>query len=905
MARKKVIKISGKAAEKDADVKAGLPADAVIRHGIWGLVYASVGALLFISMFFYSPAQFMDARNTHLLGPYLGTSLAYGIFYLFGRITAFMFPAAVCYIGIAKLTNKPLRLKLLLFLAALTLEACLMLAVSHLPALHESGLAATADKVNSNCAGLFMVNALVPLFGGRVFGPYFITSVLMAITVMVGLRVRPQAVAAAVSKWFAALLAWVKRAFTEVKVGIENSPDIRKDAPPEPSVEVDNKPVEDDKKAPSKKRKEKSPAAEPPPSADSEGSENQDSAASAAAAVNDVNTNVNNGESVERKPTIEEEMERIRGRVKISAIETAEIVPVLEDAVIPNYTDNENEAGQAEISTDTEGGASEDNEAAGGEDSTDGEDSTEDDEELTDSGGDGSYKGESGDTDDDVVVDVFRKPSKPYVLPPPDVLPDPPPLSGMTDKDAIYRNSAILEKTLKSFGINGEVNHVSPGPVVTRYEMAIEAGTRVSRVENLQKDISLAVGGLPVRIQAPIPGKAAIGVELPNQERQNIYFKRILTSEAFKKSMATDDIPVVIGSNISGGDCVTDIAKTPHLLIAGTTGSGKSVCMNSLICSMLMTRTPEELRLIMIDPKVVEMANFADIPHLLAPVVTEPKEAVKALQWGVNEMERRYRLLGKSGAKKLETFNKRVKNGELADILDEAENKPLPLVVIIIDELADLMMTASKDVEALIMRITQKARAAGIHLIVATQRPSVDIVTGKIKSNLPSRIGFRTVQAVDSRTILDRVGAEKLLGLGDMLFLRNGAPDIERYHGAYISEEEVEAIVSDIRAQGVETEKIESFHDVVTGDEDGDGGGGVGGGDADDGKRDSLFADAAQLVVSTGLGSTSQLQRRLNMGFARAGRVMDQLERAGVVGPSKGSKAREVLMMAEDLADII
>jgi len=893
MARKKVVKTSGKTTENDAEAKAGPPADAVIRHGIWGLIYASTGVLLLISMLFYSPAQFTDTQSTHVLGPYLGTSLAYGMFYLFGRITAFMFPAAVCYIGIAKLTIRPLRSKLLLFLAALTLEACLILAVNHLPALNAGGLAATAAKVQSNYIGLFMANALVPLFKGRVFGPYFITAVLMAITVMVGLRIRPQAVAAAVSKWFIAVLAWIKRAFTEVKVGIENSPDIvnEKEPAPDTPVDDDKKAVDDNKKTPSKKKEKKTPADAPPPESGSANPENADSPVSTDAPAGDANTNAaNDSEIADKKLTIEEEMERIRGRVKIGSIETAEVEPVLDDAVIPNYTGDENGDVSAESSTDADSDTSEDAEGVDG-----GDDVRE--------GGDDDYEDDGDDIGADVKVDVFSKPSKPYVPPPPDVLPEPPPLSGMTDEDSIYRNSAILEKTLKSFGINGEVKHVSPGPVVTRYEIALEAGTKVSRVENLQKDISLAVGGLSVRIQAPIPGKAAIGVELPNQERQNIYFKRILTSEVFKKSVTTADIPVIIGSNISGGECVTDIAKTPHLLIAGTTGSGKSVCMNSLICSMLMTRTPEELRLIMIDPKVVEMASFADIPHLLAPVVTEPKEAVKALQWGVNEMERRYKLLGKSGAKKLETFNTRVRNGELADILDEDENKPLPLIVIIIDELADLMMTASKDVEALIMRITQKARAAGIHLIVATQRPSVDIVTGKIKSNLPSRIGFRTVQAVDSRTILDRVGAEKLLGLGDMLFLRNGAPDIERYHGAYISEEEVEAIVGDIKAQGVETEKIESFNDVITDDDESEGGGG--GGDFDDGKRDSMFADAAQLVVSTGLGSTSLLQRRLGMGFARAGRVMDQLERAGVVGPSKGSKAREVLMMAEDLADII
>jgi len=880
MARRK----TGK--DNDGDKpKTGL--DRVIIQGIWGLIYSSIGVLVLIAMLFYSPGQLSDSANSvHILGPYLGTSLALGMFYMFGRVTAFAFPAAVCYIGVAKLTGRRLRWKLLLFLAVLTVELCLILAVKHMPALSAGGLAAAVDKIGSNYLGLFIVNLLVPLFKGRTFGPYFITAVLTAITLMVGLRIKPQSVFQLAAKWFTLLMAWIKRAFVEVKAGIEESPDIRSERPP-----ADNAaPAADSKKPSSKKRDKKtipipavltSTGEESPVPAELVVDDNVGAAAPGRPPSSQGGA-ADNEEAPGKELSIDEEMEKIRERIKIGSIETAEVEPVLEDAVIVDYTiDN--------------GDSSVEGDAQFADSSVDGDPDY--GEVPDDGGGSDGFDGSGG----DFKVDVFKKPSKQYVPPPASVLPDPPPLSEMTDEEAILRNSVTLEKTLNSFGIRGEVIHVSPGPVVTRYEMALEAGTKVSRVVNLQNDISLAVGGLPVRIQAPIPGKAAIGIELPNPERQNIYFKHVLTSEAFKKSKDTFDIPVVIGKNISGGEYVADIAKTPHLLIAGTTGSGKSVCMNALICTMLMTRTPEELRLIMIDPKVVEMANFADIPHLLAPVVTEPKEAVKALQWGVNEMERRYKLLGKSGAKKLETFNERVRNGELAEILDEVENKPLPLIVIIIDELADLMMTASKDVESLIMRITQKARAAGIHLIVATQRPSVDIVTGKIKSNLPSRIAFRTVQAVDSRTILDRVGAEKLLGLGDMLFLRNGATDIERYHGAFISEKEVEAIVNEIKAQGVETEKIGSFHDVI--DDENGGGGGEGGAYGGDGERDSMFFEAAKMTVQIGQGSTSLLQTRLKIGFARARRIMDEMEQAGIVGPSKGGKVREVLISPADLAD--
>jgi len=495
------------------------------------------------------------------------------------------------------------------------------------------------------------------------------------------------------------------------------------------------------------------------------------------------------------------------------------------------------------------------------------------------------------------------EPAKPYVIPSPDIIQDPPPRKDMVDEETIYRNSDILEKTLMNFGVESKVVCVNPGPVVTRYEIELAPGVKVGKVVNLHDDISMAVSGQKIRIQAPIPGKSAIGIEQPNPTRQTVYFKNVLQSDAFRKSTA--DIPVVIGTNISGAPYVTDIAKMPHVLIAGQTGAGKSVCINSLVCSMLMTKMPEELRLIMIDMKKVEFACYADIPHLLAPVVTEPTEAVKALRWGVMAMEWRYKAFQNVKAKNIETFNERVAADMPDGVLGKADNKKLPFVVIIVNELADLMMTAGKDVETQIMRIAQKARAVGIHLIVATQRPSADIITEKIKANLTSRIAFKTIQAVDSKTILDCAGAEKLLGMGDMLFLRNGATDIERFHGSFISEEDVEKITDEIRSQQVNVDKIESFGSIIGDDDENGDGGDNDGGSSGGGKRDELFAEAAQVVVSIGQGSTSLLQRRMNIGFARAGRLMDQLERAGVVGPSKGSKVREVLMRPEDLADII
>ncbi len=491
-----------------------------------------------------------------------------------------------------------------------------------------------------------------------------------------------------------------------------------------------------------------------------------------------------------------------------------------------------------------------------------------------------------------------KRPAQPYQIPSPDILTDPPQESTSVDTQHIHETSEVLERTLLNFGVEGKVVNVSPGPVINRYEIELAPGIKVSKVVNLQDDISLAVGGLRIRIQAPIPGKSAVGIELPNPQRDLVYFKHVLTSEAFRRGKAK--LPVIIGKSISGAPYVTDINRMPHLLIAGQTGSGKSVCINCIICSLLMTKTPEELRMIMVDPKKVELAAYEGIPHLMSPVVTESKEAVKALQWGVIEMERRYRLLAKVGARDIESFNNRVAQGKIPEgVLDEKQNKPLPFIVILVDELADLMMTASRDVETQIMRVAQLARAVGLHLIVATQRPSVDIITGPIKANLTSRIAFRTIQSTDSRTILGHVGAEKLLGMGDMLFLRNGAPDIERFHGAYITEEDVERLVGFIREQYVEVEKIESFEKAVPDPGSASRTGGQGGG------HDELFPEAARVIVEMGQGSTSLLQRRLKLGYARAGRLMDELEQAGIVSAQEGTKMREVLIRPDELEQIL
>ncbi|MCL1946158.1 MAG: DNA translocase FtsK [Chitinivibrionia bacterium] len=513
-----------------------------------------------------------------------------------------------------------------------------------------------------------------------------------------------------------------------------------------------------------------------------------------------------------------------------------------------------------------------------------------------------------------------------YIRPNPSVLPS---FTIAGQNDNKRRNDEISKQLidiLEEFNIKDcKVVAVNPGPIVTLFEIEPGKGVKISAFEGLEKDIGVKIGGKSVRIDT-IPNKTTIGIEVPNENRETVFFKEILMSQTFQNSKMK--LPVIIGKGTTGEPLVEDIAKMPHILIAGQTGSGKSVGINSFIASLLFCRTPEELRMIMIDPKKVEMACYEGIPHLAIPVVTEVENAVKALECAVKEMMYRYDLLKKVGSKNMDSFNEKFDNGELSqylksDILQEKEYKRMCYIVIIIDELADLMMTAGKDVETYIQRIAQLARAVGIHLIVATQRPDVKVVTGNIKANLPSRIAFRVMSYTDSRTIIDHKGAEQLLGNGDMLYLKNGAPKIVRYHGAYISEKDVENLVEDIKKQHYSCENMPSFEisedlyedNDVTYKDDGyyktdfpedaanaykrASGRKFGG-------RDLMFEEAARLIVISKLGSTSSIQRHLNLGYARAGRVMDELQAAGIVGAQESiGKPRKVLVSESELNEIL
>ena len=481
------------------------------------------------------------------------------------------------------------------------------------------------------------------------------------------------------------------------------------------------------------------------------------------------------------------------------------------------------------------------------------------------------------------VLEEIRLPaddqSKNYTLPATDVLAKPLRVKNSRMNKDITDSIKVLEETLDNFGVKAKVTTVSRGPAITRFEIQPAPGVKVSKIVNLADDIALSMAASGVRIEAPIPGKAAVGIEVPNKDTAMVYLRELIESEEFHK--ANSKISVALGKDIAGNPIIGDLAKMPHLLIAGATGSGKSVCMNTLISSILFKANPEEVKFLMIDPKMVELITFNGVPHLIAPVVTDPKKAAGALRWVVNEMENRYKLFAGSGVKNITGYNElKVRNGELKE--------KLPLIVVLIDELADLMMVAPADVEDAICRIAQMARAAGIHLVVATQRPSVDVITGLIKANIPSRIAFAVSSQIDSRTILDMGGAEKLLGKGDMLFFPVGAPKPIRVQGVFMSEKETEDLVAFLKNQG----KPEYEENVLKTE--------IGKSHTEVQEEDELLADAVKIFIESGQASISMLQRRLRVGYTRAARLIDIMEGKGIVGGYEGSKPRAILMTLEE-----
>ncbi|MEO5758366.1 MAG: DNA translocase FtsK [Mesorhizobium sp.] len=507
----------------------------------------------------------------------------------------------------------------------------------------------------------------------------------------------------------------------------------------------------------------------------------------------------------------------------------------------------------------------------------------------------------------------FEMPSLHFLSEPKNVVRD-----ASLSKDALEQNARLLEGVLEDFGVKGEIIAVRPGPVVTLYELEPAPGIKSSRVIGLSDDIARSMSAIACRV-AVVPGRNAIGIELPNAKRETVYLREILASRDFETTKAK--LALALGKTINGEAVIVDIAKMPHVLVAGTTGSGKSVAINTMILSLLYRLKPEECRLIMIDPKMLELSVYDGIPHLLTPVVTDPKKAVVALKWTVREMEDRYRKMSKVGVRNIDGFNARVsqadKKGEkisrtvqtgfdrqTGEAIYETENldlEPMPYIVVIIDEMADLMMVAGKDIEGAVQRLAQMARAAGIHVIMATQRPSVDVITGTIKANFPTRISFQVTSKIDSRTILGEQGAEQLLGMGDMLYMAGGGR-IQRVHGPFVADEEVEKIVAHLKLQGV-PEYLDAITEDDGEDDDepsGKGGSGNGGGNSNFEDSDDPYDQAVSVVLRDGKASTSYIQRRLGIGYNRAASIIEKMEKEGIVGPANHAGKREILVPTED-----
>jgi DNA segregation ATPase FtsK/SpoIIIE, S-DNA-T family len=505
-----------------------------------------------------------------------------------------------------------------------------------------------------------------------------------------------------------------------------------------------------------------------------------------------------------------------------------------------------------------------------------------------------------------VYQEQFKLPeiAEGYKLPPVELLDPPDGEQFKIDKETLHANSLILQKKLADFGVEGEVVAVRPGPVITMYEFKPAAGVKVRRIVMLADDLAMALRAVSVRILAPIPGESVVGIEIPNPRRETVFLREVIESQAYQN--ADSKITLALGKDIGGTPFVTDLARMPHLLVAGATGTGKSVSINAMVLSILFKSTPQDVKFIMVDPKMLELTVYEDVPHLLVPVVTDPKKAAAALFWAMDEMDRRYRLMRDKGARNIDNYNRTLEREATTkrSIIELTEPQPadtaahiggnldqdsplvhekLPRIVIIVDELADLMMTVGRDIEEYITRLAQKARAAGIHLILATQRPSVDVITGLIKANFPARISFQVTSRVDSRTILDSIGAEKLLGSGDLLYLPPGTARLTRVHGAFVSDQEVRKVMKFIKQQARPNYRPDVFEvkkDVEA--------------TAADEEYDEMYDQAVAIVTETQQASISMIQRRLRVGYNRAARMIEQMERDGVVGPADGAKPREV-----------
>ncbi len=946
--RKAEGKAERKSKGKGRETKASAPSPH--RREFWGLLLLAICLVTVIALL----SEFMPTRHGNILGPWLGQGWAGALNLAFGRLPILLFIAAAAVAGYGQVTGK-LRLlwrPLILFVIfGFTLGALLSVQlIGHSP-ITELDLQAAGGHLGS----LVIVSLLGPLFGQTQFGPYLLLGLFTLFLLVWGFRL--------------SLAAWMERgAETAGALGLRVVDGFRSgrsdsDADQEDEDEGYTQPLALSPTyaaAASGKATKAAPVTPPLPKAKpvetpNAGSRGIPASASAKPAAKASNTAASDAPALSPEVVNEltpEELEQLakldpsemdpllvrklrdlqleRQRVtelneweqKVRSPEISGMLggrgkkpPIPEAAALVSGVDGDPASG-GELEPSEEGEAALAKRKAKPGLGTKAVKTTKVGEAIApslapvvESGWDNTPREITVDGDEEIDTGVGEEETaeiKAVPAPKPavkydtyrlpslnDIFPEPPKQPLEFTEEELRDQSKMLEAQLINFKVMGKVTQICPGPVITRYEVELAPGVKVNRIAGLADDLALALRAKSIRILAPIPGKSVVGIEVPNRKAQVVYIKEILASPEF--GFEEDSLKVGLGKTIGGEPYVMDLTRAPHLLIAGQTGSGKSVCINSIMASLLASKSPDDLRMILVDPKVVELKPYDEIPHLLHPVITQPDIAVLALKWATVEMDRRYEVLAQSGVRNIKGFNQRCREGRLPEIMADEDRIHMPYILIVIDELADLMMVAGKEVETSIARIAQKARAVGIHLLLATQRPSTNVITGTIKANLPTRIAFQVASQIDARTIMDKQGAEKLLGRGDMLYKAIDFPEPVRLHGCYIDDEQCEKIAGACAGQFVNYPQVKSFNL----DEDSRGG------SANDEPRDELFRDAAELVVQLKQASVSLLQRRLGIGYARSGRLVDQLERAGIVGRERGSKPREVLMNEEELQSFL
>ncbi len=913
----------------------------LLREG-WGLLLLSVSLVTIISLL----SSFANPGSVNLLGPYLGNGWADTLNQFAGSLPVIFLIAAVAVFGFKlTLSRVLLPLRLVLALALLFVGTAVLLSIRNIgqTLLRPSDYAMTGGYL-----GNFIVHkAFIPVFGTGQFGPYLIVAIGILFVLVWGFRMS----VVQVSEKSAASIVLVGRPFVSQlrRLWAKEEGDSGEGEMPEAEraageiakaralgkVERGRIPkiplpiVEEDEPRPEGRRKRGAPEEErfptgPVPKGAVFSAQNviggpaseieeEDPLAGldlddplAVRKMRDLDlerkrvNELNEWEQKTRDPEIagllRKQKAKAEERVARLEHETEAVIEARAEA--PETDGDESDSGkgkkkgrkkgkdQAEVESLSKRAA--DPEEADApvpiKRQTDGEYIVAGDEAMAEAAGEGAPQKPPK---PEVKYDPYRVPTFD------EIFSDPPKQPLEFTEEELREQSKLLEDQLINFKVMGKVVQICPGPVITRYEVELAPGVKVSRISTLADDLALALRAKSIRILAPIPGKSVVGIEVPNRKAQIVYIKEILKAPEF--AAEEDTLKITLGKTIAGEPDVMDLTRAPHLLIAGQTGSGKSVCINSIMASFLCSKTPDDLRMILVDPKVVELKPYDSIPHLLYPVITQPDVAVAGLKWSTYEMDRRYEVLAQCGVRNIKGFNTKVRAGQLPDTLDDEDRRVMPYIVIIIDELADLMMVAGKEVETNIARIAQKARAVGIHLILATQRPSTNVITGTIKANLPTRISFQVASQIDARTIMDKMGAEKLLGRGDMLFRPIEFPEPVRLHGCFLDDAQAEKLASAASGQFVNYPQIQSFN--LEDDPEAQAG--------NDEPRDEKFREAAELVVQVKQASVSLLQRRLGIGYARSGRLVDQLERAGIVGKERGSKPREVLMDPDELQSFL